>query len=337
MSQNPARLQSDVEATIGLAFFSKSDVIYALDALKMRMNEHDLAHWCSDKQQQNDGKKVLFLHAGNLPLVGFQDVVAAYLSGCYYVGKLSRKDPFLLAGFLDILRARDPEFKAHYSTDLEDVCQGNSFDAVVFSGSLSSVAAIRRRLESINAIKKTTSWLIRKAHYSVYYVSKWNRSEMDELMEAMLRYEGKGCRSVGLIISPQSLKSAGYLLNEFADKKALELDRQGKKPPVTDYYGRWFESRGNTVIDLHSHILVDAEPLWHLPNTVFYLEGHKQTLEDYVRSNRRDIQQVYTKHGHDVGLLKTEAIAGAQTPVIYWQADGIDVLKWLCQDSGECS
>ena len=47
--------------------------------------------------------------AGNLPLVGFHDVVCVLLSGHRVVIKLSSKDKSLIPAFIDILESKFPE------------------------------------------------------------------------------------------------------------------------------------------------------------------------------------------------------------------------------------
>ena len=90
-----------------------------------------LRRWLDDSLSHPDispRKDTVFyaLHAGNLPLVGFQDVLAVLLSGAGYAGKLSRKDPWLIASFFDVLRQLHPQIPVQISTDLAGY-QGAAF------------------------------------------------------------------------------------------------------------------------------------------------------------------------------------------------------------------
>src|SRR5690625_2588574 len=87
-------LQKAINKTVGESYFSSSDVQFALYILEKSLSEGTIEEWIkrSELTNENDarGQNVLCLHAGNIPLVGFQDALAVLLSGARYIGKISR-------------------------------------------------------------------------------------------------------------------------------------------------------------------------------------------------------------------------------------------------------
>jgi hypothetical protein len=97
-------LQKAIRQTVDEGLFSQHDIEFQLSVLRENIANGDIREWVNrselSDEQNAKGQKVLCLHAGNLPLVGFQTALGTILSGAEYYGKLSRKDPYLLASFL---------------------------------------------------------------------------------------------------------------------------------------------------------------------------------------------------------------------------------------------
>ena len=85
--------------------FSFEDIKFQIRALKENIDSGQVKEWAKraelGERKNSFNQKVLCLHAGNLPLVGFQDALGTILSGADYFGKVSRKDPYLLPTFLE--------------------------------------------------------------------------------------------------------------------------------------------------------------------------------------------------------------------------------------------
>src|SRR5699024_4582356 len=124
-------LKKAIDKTVSEGYFSFPDVKHAILALKDSLSEQALHRWAeqsglTDSEEDASGKNVLCLHAGNLPLVGFQDALAVLLSGARYSGKISRKAPYLLPVFLNEVKKtsgwNDMDVQwAHRLDDFEDM------------------------------------------------------------------------------------------------------------------------------------------------------------------------------------------------------------------------
>ncbi|MFN2372545.1 MAG: hypothetical protein ABR545_01930 [Cyclonatronaceae bacterium] len=210
--------------------------------------------------------KILCLHAGNLPMVGLQDVVAVLLSGNRYFGKFSRNDPWLIASFVDVCRERGLPEVCGCSTELGSF-SGLRADAVLFTGSDKTVPAVMDELFRLKAVntKPKTRYLIRTAQLSVAIVRK--KQSAWELFEAVTRYDGRGCRSVGVVVSPYSLdKYAGALrMAEACRKEKVSVPEPGAESDGNDHVpesvaGRSADTNNGPKKYLHAYAVAAGLP-----------------------------------------------------------------------------
>ena len=88
-------LKKAIDKTVEEDLFSLEDIKFQVRTLKQKVDSGQVEEWAEraglSERNNSSGKKVLCLHAGNLPLVGFQDTLGTILSGADYHGKLSKK------------------------------------------------------------------------------------------------------------------------------------------------------------------------------------------------------------------------------------------------------
>jgi hypothetical protein len=259
---------------------------------------------------------VLCLHAGNLPLVGWHDVVSVARAGHRYAGKLSKKDPYLREWIEEWL----PE--ARVSSDLA-AFTGLRADAVLFSGSADSVPAVMKRLKELGAVHEHTRYLIRTAHTSLAWVDSLDPKTMSDLAEGIARYDGQGCRSVRYVYSPYSFDEAKEALMAasamFSDRTLF---------PRNDYRKAYLNSIGKSHIQVGRLLVSDTNPLWDDDDAVVWVQADKETLLRHADELGDGLQQLYfTTEKMDGG--RWEPLSQAQTPGVDWKPDGVDVLEWL--------
>src|SRR5699024_4920705 len=162
-------LADAVDRTVQEGYFSYQDVRYALDGLRASIRKEHIEQWIhtAGMNENNNaaGENVLCLHAGNLPLVGFQDAFATLLSGARYTAKISRKDPYLLPTFLNEVKKTplwtDMDVQwSHRLDDFEDM----RHDRILFAGSETSVPEVRKAIRDLRLAKGNAKFLIRTSH-----------------------------------------------------------------------------------------------------------------------------------------------------------------------------
>lgn len=261
-------------------------------------------------------RTVLCLHAGNLPLVGWHDVVSVARAGHRYAGKLSKKDPYLR----EWVEGQLPE--ARVSSDL-DAFTGLRADAVLFSGSTDSVPAVMKRLKELGAVHELTHYLIRTAHTSLAWVDSLDPKTMSDLAEGIARYDGQGCRSVRYVYSPYSFDEAKEALTAasvgFADRELF---------PRNMYRSAYLNSIGKAHIQVGKLLVSDTDPLWDDDDAVVWKQSDRIEMLRHAEDLGDGLQQLYfTTEMMDGG--RWEPLSQAQAPGVDWKPDGVDVVEWL--------
>jgi hypothetical protein len=245
-------MQEAIQQSILGTDFSSEDIYFQLSAIKSRLETGDLVHWvdqCTSDRPSSDESRhwldaqstdnenieayrvtqlrershILCIHAGNLPLVGLQDVIAVLLAGHCYTGKISRKDPYLLSSILSwLIQFGWREQIQHWTQNTAEI-PVNNYDEVLFAGSESSLSSVRKTLIEARTLDEETPWLNRIASFSIAYCSSKEAviEQSTEFMDALMRHGGKGCRSVGVVVSPVGLNELRIPL-ENAMKNVLE-------------------------------------------------------------------------------------------------------------------
>ena len=144
-------------------------------------------------------KTVGLILAGNIPLVGFHDVLCVLISGHKACIKLSSSDPHLIPFLIDQLQESSPVFNDRISFTQERL---DTFDAVIATGSNNAARYFDYYFSKVPN-------LIRKNRNSVAVLNgEESKEELAGLAQDIVQYYGLGCRSISKIYLPQ-----GYDLN----------------------------------------------------------------------------------------------------------------------------
>jgi len=330
-----------IDRTVREGYFGLEDIRFAIRTLKKSINETALREWVEDANMsdENDAssQNVMCLHAGNLPLVGFQDSFSTLLSGARYTGKISRKDPYLLPTFLNEVKKTalwtDMDVQwTHRLRDFEDM----KHDAFIFAGSESSVPGVRQAIQKYNLAKPDAQYLIRTAHFSMAYIDRKDERTMRDLTEAILRYGGKGCRSVAVVVSPYALDDIKCELTDYIESFWLENPQhEYPKPKLKQQYAY------NKAIErpqawLDYFLLQEGGLELDQDFVCYWVQGEESKVAELAEQYQQQLQSVYIPHP-DVEIPglegRLEYLSDAQQPPISWRPDGVDTLKWLISNS----
>jgi len=338
---NNLALKRTINYTIQENYFSRADVQYAIRAIRQKLSQEVLVDWHSrvskspgeTKSDSLNFGNILCLHAGNLPMVGFQDILAVLLSGHAYQGKISTKDPFLLPAFLEHLQDNGLMKEARWSTQLADL-KNTKADAVLFSGSEKNLPEIRRKLEALGMVNKSTKYLNRTAHFSMAYIQDDYPKTFKDLTDAVFRYGGMGCRSVAVVVAPFGLNEIKCHFTDYIEAFWLENPQQTKPEPDLRYqmaYSKAIE-RPQAWLD---HFLIQEGGLQpEKPFTLYWVEGGPGDVQAIAEEYRDILQNIYLTRS-DINISgfedRIDWLHNAQKPAINWKPDGINTLQWLMQ------
>lgn len=182
-----------VRAVATNEWFSVSDIHYAVEAIRTEMLDAEkVEEWLSHYPAagKNEAKRVAIIMAGNIPLVGFFDLMCVIANGDIPYVKPSSKDSVLEEYVEQLLHDIEPSLR------IERYVEGADYDAVVATGGDSANLYFRTAFADIPA-------LLRGSRHSVAVLSgKESVFDMQRLADDVFIHSGLGCRNVSLMFVP---------------------------------------------------------------------------------------------------------------------------------------
>ncbi len=199
--RDPARLGEREEAAYRANsknnWFIAPNCLLALDAIASQMLTGEvLTSWLSQYPAEPiTPKQVGVVMAGNIPAVGFNDLLCVLISGHRIMAKLSSQDEMLMRYLIGELIAVEPAF----ADRIEIADRLNAADAFIATGSDNTA----RYFEYYFAKKPH---VIRKNRTSVAVLTGVEDDAQLELLgNDILTYYGLGCRNVSTLFVPDEL------------------------------------------------------------------------------------------------------------------------------------
>jgi hypothetical protein len=300
-------------------WFTQDNVMFALNSWSVALSAENVIHWLSSYDlTKNECKRVALILAGNIPMVGFHDLLAVLITGNTAVVKLSSNDTLLLPLLVDYLINVHPDFKDKVIFTKDKL---TDFDAVIATGSNNT----GRYFEYYFGKKPH---IIRKNRNSVAVLSgKETTSELTALAQDIFRYYGLGCRSVSKLFVPKGYNFDSFYKAQFDYNQIIQ---QHKYANNYDYNKAVYLMSEFKILD-NGFLMLKEDTNYASPiATVFYEEY--ETLDDVkakISSDEEYIQCIVSK-----GLFSNEVAFGkTQTPELWDYADGVDTVEFLLKTS----
>ncbi len=300
-------------------WFDEENVRRALGALGSVMTEEKLEQWIArypQLQQEHPVRDVLVIMAGNIPLVGFHDMLAVLLSGHRLLARTSSRDAGLhrLAGL--ILTELEPAFAPFLSFTRE---RPERVDAVIATGSDNTARYFEYHYQKVPAI-------IRRNRNSLAIL---DGNESDEELRGLANdifwYYGLGCRSVSKIFVPEGYNLEGRLFPFFREHASVNLlpawqHNLSYQRSVLTMENIPFLDAGNLILTEDTAI---ASPIGLL-----YYEQYKNPgyVDNYVATYVDKIQCIVERTPSRNGSIP---FGMSQFPGLWNYADGIDTMEFL--------
>lgn len=295
------------------AWFTTEDILRAVEAIRTEMlSEAKLEAWLMRYTPTATPQRVALIMAGNLPLVGFFDLMCVTLSGheCHY--KPSSKDRVLMEYIVSELRSIEPSI-ALYPFDPEA-----EYDMLIATGGDSAV-------HHFDTHYPTTRRLLRGSRHSVAVLSgREDDNELRALCNDIIYYSGLGCRSVSMLFVPRGYTpklecpqpTCEKLRRNLRSERAL---RTMTAQPFTDCGGFILVPGSSFPTSLASVALCEYDTL---DDVCAWLKDNGEHIQCVV--SHLDSLNASLPFGRIIPFGK------AQYPTLTDYADGIDTMKWLC-------
>ncbi|MEG1644568.1 MAG: acyl-CoA reductase [Alistipes sp.] len=295
------------EAQAANGWFTTADICRAITAIRTQMlNRHYLETWLRTYPLPvAQSRKVLIVMAGNIPLVGFLDLLCVVASGHQCVVKLSSKDTVLMSYMIQLLKEIDMDIPI-----VQDV--GQPVDAVIATGGERANHYFQAHYAGLPA-------LLRNSRHAAAVLSGCETQEqLEALADDIFAYSGLGCRNVSLVFTPESYELKLHVptcnsmyVNNYRQHKALL-------------------SMANIPFrDLGGALLVDR---WDFPMALSEIAVAKYTnvedVSDWLCAHEDELQCVVSDC---VPFVRRVSFGQTQSPALTDYPDGQDVLQFLCE------
>jgi len=298
------------------AWFTPANVDKAVRSIGEMLNTADLHTWLHKYTFNNSNKKVGLILAGNIPMVGFHDVLCVLASGNHALIKASSQDNHLIKYVLQKLVEIDNSFVNSYSF----VERLENFDAVIATGSNNSSRYFEYYFGKVPNI-------IRKNRNSVAVLTGNETAEqLHELGHDIFDYYGLGCRNVSKILVPD-----GYNFNFFFEsiQSYENIIHHHKYNNNYDYNKSIYLVNRDEHLD-NGFLLVKKDDRFTSPLAVLFFSNYAdvEAAEHLINENADKIQCIVS--GIPLNISNQVVRFGqSQQPKLWDYADGIDTMEFL--------
>jgi hypothetical protein len=253
--------------------------------------------------------------AGNIPLVGFHDLLCVFISGNISVIKLSDKDKHLLPFLIKLLNEINKDTEAYFR--IIDKLQ--DFDAVIATGSNNSARYFEQYLGSYPNIIR------RNMNAVAILEGDEESSELDGLCDDVFQYFGMGCRNVSHCYVPGGYDFEGLAVSA---ERYNDLANHDKYRNNLDYNLALHLLNRQPHVALPNLLIVENTPLISPVSTLFfsYYDSREQ-VDSNLTARKHEIQCVVSRK--PIEGLRHAAFGKAQQPALDDYADGINTLAFL--------
>ncbi|WP_421830875.1 acyl-CoA reductase [Larkinella sp.] len=280
------------------------------------LNEEKLLAWIKGYNVTTETpKNVGVVMAGNIPAVGFHDLLCVLLSGHHLLAKLSTPDFVLINYLIQKIIEINPKF----ADRIQVIERLNQADAFIATGSSNSA----RYFEYYFSKKPH---IIRRNRSSVAILTgEETTGDLDKLGHDALDYFGLGCRNVSTLFVPEHYDFIPFL--QRLDPLAFQFTSHHKYNNNYDYNKSIYLINGVPHFDNGFLLITENEGLVSPISTLYYQTyADQETLTGKLNALSDRIQCVASKDGFYPASVP---LGHTQRPGLSDYADGVDTMAFL--------
>jgi len=320
-SDSNISLQFLESVTLKNPWYTKENVIRQLEAISSNLSPEKLNDWLKDYYETciESEKTVGLVLAGNLPLVGFHDILCVLITGFTVQIKVSSDDAGLTTFILNELIRIEPKFK----NKINFVERLSNYDLIIATGSNNSA----RYFEYYFGKKPN---IIRKNRNSLAVLSgQETKSDLINLGHDIFDYFGLGCRSVSQVFIPEKydvstlyegLEEFQLIINHFKYSNNYDFNKSVYLINKNIHFDNGF-------------LLLKEDPSLSSPLSVVHFQRYNdlKEVEDYLIANQNEIQCV-TSEMELKTTIPTFPLGASQQPELNDYADGVNTIDFLLRN-----
>ena len=298
-------------------WFIPENLTLAIKGILKYLDKNNLQQWVENYSiHATPGKNIGVIMAGNIPMVGFHDLLSVLISGNSLLAKLSFKDPALVPYLTGLLCKIEPKFEPHIH--YMDVIEAEMVNAVIATGSDNSARYFHYNFSA-------KPHVIRQNRTSIGIINGTEtEKEIKQLGTDIFHYFGLGCRNVSKIYIPQ-----GYDIN------SLSMGLKDFQDVINNssYHHNYLHARSIYRINHQKHIdsgyqILKEDPQLVSPIGVLFHETYDSIndLQLKLKPFRDKIQCVVSQKGW---FNQSIYFGNTQAPELWDYADHVDTMKFL--------
>ena len=296
-------------------WFTKNNIQFAFKSWEDALNEENLLKWTATYDlEKTPNHNIAMVLAGNIPLVGFHDLLSVLISGNRVIAKLSTNDKLLLPYLTKYLIAIEPEFEGKIVFTEEKL---ENFDAVIATGSNNTARYFEYYFGKYPNI-------IRKNRNSVTVLSgKETSEELKNLSNDIFRYFGLGCRNVSKIFIPKNYNFDAFFNAMFTWKEVINDNKY-----INNYdYNKAVYLMSNINLLDNEFLLLKEDVNLSSPISVTFYEYYDnlEAVRKQLITEKDDIQCIVS----NLGIENEIKFGETQKPKLWDYADQIDTIDFL--------
>ena len=295
-------------SNIKLALQAVRDAFLTEESLQIMVTKYHL----DDQIQQ---KNIGLILAGNIPLVGFHDVLCCYLTGHRSIIKLSDKDSVLIQYMIDQIIAIHPD-AMQYFVFVEKL---KDYDAAIATGSNSTAKHFAYYFKDIPHI-------IRQNRNSIAVIrGDESMEDLYKLAADVFSYFGLGCRNVSKFFVPK-----GYDITKLFDAFIPYNDTIHHNKYKNNYDYNVALNLLNKEPFLQNDLIILKESpaiISRIGSLHYEYYTDINELAKWINNNQNDIQCVVSQQ--PIPNVEIVAFGNTQCPSIDTYADGVDTMQFL--------
>jgi hypothetical protein len=300
-------------ANLSNPWFTAASVQNALDGIALFLDSETLRSWTSQYPTAPNQKMVGIAMAGNIPLVGFHDLLCVLISGHQALVKLSSQDA-LMQVLINWLIEIEPRF----ATKIKIEERLNAAEAMIATGSDNTSRYFEYYF-------RTRPHIIRKNRSSCAIImGEESNEELLKLGKDVFTYFGLGCRNVAKVFVPEEY-SFTNLLDVWQPYQAII--HHHKYANNYDYQKSILLVNQTAFFDSGFVLLTESANLVSPISVLFFERYIDQTdLQHKIQSHSEKLQCIVSANGW---YSTSVAFGKAQQPEVWDYADNVDTMKFL--------
>jgi hypothetical protein len=305
-----------IEAEQKNPWFTKENITFCLLQWADLLTEEKLTNWINNYKTNWSNKTVGIILAGNIPMVGFHDLLCVFFSGYTALVKLSSKDDVLIPFLINELIEIEPKLKEI----IQFVEKLEQYDAIIATGSNNTARYFEQYFQS-------TPNIIRKNRTSIAILTgDETEDDLLQLSHDVFRYFGLGCRNVTKLYLPKEYEVKN-IFEAFESYNSVQFHH--KYFNNYTYHKAIFLMNQDQFLDNNFFMIKQDKQLFSPISCLFYdAYENLDQLEKEVEAKKEQIQIIVAKSAQ-IGSLSTVDFGQSQSPKLEDYADGVDVMRFL--------